>query len=401
MKRQSLKWLFIFSLFSIWVAGCKKDDTNYNPLAPTAISFNNPEGVTNAEITSGSLKIREINSGRESVISTFSQGKMSADLTPGSYEFSFTGAIKYDKDGSSLTAHVKAFKDQVVIREATEAAVALDLFLVNASEGFVIQEIFFTGTRTPEDKTYNGDKYIIIHNNSDKVLYADSLIVAESHFLTTTKRDYTPDVMKDAFTSSSIYMIPGNGKTYPIEPGASFTIAENAINHLEFNSNSMDLSNAKFEVDLIPTLNVDNPAVPNTIRVFGNGTPMHNRGFKSYVLAKLDVSLDAFKQNNLYTASYTNSAGGQTAAQVYRINNNTILDAVNLSVAAEFNWIVTAPSIDMGWSHCGAIDGDPQRYGKSVIRKVLSTGEGGRVILKDDNNSTEDFTADARASLLK
>lgn len=85
----------------------------------------------------------------------------------------------------------------------------------------------------------------------------------------------------------------------------------------------------------------------------------------------------------------------------YKVPNEMIVDAVNLSVQSEFQWIVTSPAIDMGWTYCGAIDGDEKRYGKSVLRKTFSTTEDGRAILQDSNNSTEDFIPEATPSLKK
>lgn len=47
----------------------------------------------------------------------------------------------------------------------------------------------------------------------------------------------------------------------------------------------------------------------------------------------------------------------------------------------------------------GKVASDKNRYNKSVRRKVLSTTPDGRKILKDTNNSTEDFEAKATPSL--
>ena len=52
---------------------------------------------------------------------------------------------------------------------------------------FVIAEIFIPGTYNEAGKQYNGDQYVRIYNNSDKVLYADGLIFMESQFSTTLK----------------------------------------------------------------------------------------------------------------------------------------------------------------------------------------------------------------------
>ena len=77
----------------------------------------------------------------------------------------------------------------------------------------------------------------------------------------------------------------------------------------------------------------------------------------------------------------------------FKIPNDWIIDGVNLSVADSWQWNVLSPSIDAGWTHCGSVDRDQNRYGKAVVRKK----ENGKWI--DTNNSTNDFNADAKPSL--
>lgn len=101
----------------------------------------------------------------------------------------------------------------------TTSAVNIKLFLFNSKADFVIEEVYFAGSTTPEGKQYLADQYIKIYNNSDSVLYADGLVILESAFKTSQKYDYTPDVMSQAMVVQSVYAIPGNGKDYPIQPG--------------------------------------------------------------------------------------------------------------------------------------------------------------------------------------
>ena len=74
----------------------------------------------------------------------------------------------------------------------------------------------------------------------------------------------------------------------------------------------------------------------------------------------------------------------------YYVPNSWIVDAVNCSVASDYKWNVTAASLDRGWSYCGTIDRDKTRYFHSVRRKMLYLKDG-HPVLKDTNNSTEDF----------
>ncbi|MGC4235440.1 MAG: DUF4876 domain-containing protein [Niabella sp.] len=396
MKKSTFRSFLFIILAGLLIISCKKNDDAF-PQSNASVSLVNPGNLESVQILDGTITFTEINTNSVVTSSAISNGKINITIPQGSYNVTFEGNIQYQLDGSTAQSKVRAYKDGLVITSTT-SALDLPLFLYNETAGFVIQEIFFTGTVTPENKTYNGDKYVIIYNNSDKVLYADSLVFAESHFLTTTKRAYTPDIMNEAFTSSTLVMVPGDGNDYPIQPGESFVIANNAINHKEYNTNSFDLSKSKFEIELLSSINVDNPEVPNTVNLAGFLT-MHNRGFKSYVIFKMNKSVADFKTQNAYTTTYINAVGNPTNAQVYKVENSSIIDAVNLSVASEYEWIVTSPSLDMGWTYCGKVDSDANRYGKSVIRKILSTTPDGRKIYKDTNNSTVDFDPEQKASL--
>lgn len=391
-----LKALGLVLVMGLVFQACKKDDLSVEHTAVT-VTLTDPEGIEDVTIYDATLTLTEINSGEDFSSTEWENDRFAISVPAGSYAISLKGSINYSRDGVDYEGEVRGVLDGAVI-SGDEKSLTLELFLYNNKTGFVLSEIYFTGSVTPEGKTYNGDKYFVVYNNSDDVLYADGLVFAESDFLTTAKREYTPDVMGTAFTTTAIVMIPGDGDDYPVQPGESVVVANNAIDHREFNANSIDLSGADFEVSLIPTINVDNPQVPDLINVAPYLT-MHNRGFKSYVLAKFEGDEETFKAQQAYEYSYDRGSGSVRTVSAYQIPNEWIVDAVNLSVESEFQWIVTDPSLDMGWTYCGTISGDDNRYGKSVRRKVASTTEDGRKILQDTNNSTDDFQPEAPLSL--
>lgn len=397
--KKSIFSIVILIHFLVAFISCKRDnfDINYSGVK---VVLNVPQGIQNSNLSDIVLTFKEANTGIETRAGLNAAGILDRELATGSYTVTLEGKISYAQDDKSFVEKVKSYKDGIAL-SGQDQTISLDLFLVNENASFVIKEIFFTGTQTPENKTYNGDKYFIIYNNSDDTLYADKLIVSQSTFLTTTKREYTPDVMNEAFTTTDIFMVPGNGQDYPVAPGQQLVIASNAIDHTEGNANSFDLKNADFEMQLLSSINVDNPEVTNMITISGSMT-MHNRGFTSYVLARLpeNVSVDEFKSNQFYTYSYLSGTRVVTA-NGYKIPNNYILDAVNLTVPAKFEWIVTSPQLDMGWTYCGKVDQDATRFGKSVLRKVVTTNPDGRVIYQDTNNSTADFIPEATPSLKK
>ena len=274
------------------------------------------------------------------------------------------------------------------------------------SKGFVISEIFFTGTTTPQGKQYSDDQYIKVGNNSDQTLYLDGYALAESAFLSTNKQDYTPNIMADTTTIDAIYAFPGSGTDYPVAPGEEVLIAVNAINHKEINPKSFDLSKAKFEFydeSSNPSFqDSDNPNVDNMVNWYDYSRTywaMHNRGFKSYLLAKPEVGKDDYVSNFKYTYTWTFTFGGKSYpmdGDGYKLPNAWIVDAVGLSIASDWEWNVLAPTLDAGWAHCGSVDHDKSRYGLAVIRKKSDSGK-----WMDSNNSTEDFLSDAEASMLK
>jgi hypothetical protein len=396
MKKRIYSLIVIFNILFTFAA-CERDnfDIKYSGIR---IKLNVPTGIQNPNLTEIILTFKESNTGIETIAMLDEMDKLDKVLPTGSYTVTLNGKIGYSRDNIRFVEKVKSYKDGIALT-GQDQTISLDLFLANDNAGFIFKEIFFTGTQTPENKLYQGDKYFLIYNNSEDTLYADKLLISQSTFLTTTKREYTPNVMNEAFTTTDICMIPGNGMDYPIAPGHQLLIASNAIDHTESNPNSFDLKNADFEMQLLAAINVDNPEVTNTITISGSMT-MHNRGFTSYVLARLpeNVSVDDFKTEHYYTYSYL-SGTRIVPANAYKIPNSYILDAVNLTVPTVFEWIVMSPQLDMGWSYAGKLDGDTNRFGKSVLRKELTTNPDGRVIYQDTNNSTVDFIPEATPSI--
>lgn len=401
MKIKLLPVYLTITVMALLQSCSKEDDAYSDKQTNIALTLVNPEDLSGVSFSDLSISFKELNTGKVTQSTSFVNNKLAITLSEGSYEIAVDGKIRYAADGSTAEASVSGYNKSVVITGQT-AAVSLNLFLKTTQSDFIIEEVFFTGTKTPEGKQYWGDKYFKIYNNTDKVLYADGLMIAQSEFMTTDKQAYTPNIMAQSFAVSNIAIVPGKGTTYPIAPGEFFIIAEDAINHKEYNSASIDMRTAAFEFYTEDADDVDNPAVPNMENLFSSMV-IHNRGFKSFVIARLPITKDAFLANNTYDYEYNLVIGGESypmGESVYSIPNTWIIDAVNLSVQSEFQWIVTAPTLDMGWTYCGKVDADQSRYGKSVRRKVLSSASNGKKILKDTNNSTLDFSPEVKPSLM-
>ncbi len=355
---------------------------------PVAISL--PANVT-GEIINEKIEVRDVSSGAKTVYSALGDVKLKTGL----YDVSYDADVVSD----GVSRHVCGYVQSVQVGEQART-VAMTAYENRVSDDFIIQEIFFTGTLQGSGNQYYGDDYVKIYNNTDHVLYADGLTFVESKFLTTEKYDYMPDIMSTHMTVQAIYTIPGSGRDYPVEPGGSLLLADTGIDHRVANPNSFDLSGADFEwfdVSSQPAhLDIDGPTVPNLDKWYCYTQSfflLHNRGFRAYALARIPVDKDSYLAENRYTYEYVMmvTAGTFPMSQTsYKLPNKWIVDAVNCSVEAKYAWNVTSPELDRGWTYCGTMDKDKSRYFHSVRRKMLYLKDG-RPVLKDTDNSTEDF----------
>lgn len=403
------RFLLLLSVLAVCVTACKDDEEESR--TDVTFSCSLPDGISEATLSNVAISATNVSTGQTANVqlTELNQNSWTFNLVDGLYSFSFESDMTYTIDGESVTDKAKGLKESVTIVGGT-IEVNMQLYLSKIGGDFIIAEIFFTGSLTPEGNQYTGDKYYRIFNNSDTVLFADGLTILESEFLTTSMEEYTPNIMSDAMAVQAVYRVPGSGTDYPVEPGKSILICDNAQDHTQANSNSFDLTAANFEwYDESSNPNfvdVDNPEVANLDKIYCYTATIwgpHNRGFTSHALGRWpqNLSIETYLSDYTYHYEYTFVFGDNSFpmdGDTYQFPNNWIIDAVNLSVEAVYEWLVVDPSLDMGWTYCGTVNSDPTRYGKSVRRKTLSTTPSGRVYLKDTNNSTLDFDAEQTAN---
>ena len=385
-----LKQFLAVALGLVLLNACKKDNDAINSIVGTrnlTLQLQKPDKVTNIHYGTLTLTFTELNRNDkvERIFTNLSQNELTLPLLMGSYEMRIAATATYTLNGETVAGEMSAFVSKVDV--LNDSSFPVSLSIKAKGNDFIIEEIFFAGTATLEGKQYFGDQYIKLYNPTNKVLYADGLVLADSEFLTVTKRDYTPNIMAEAFTAGSMVQIPGTGTQYPVQPGKSIVIAEQGINHKENNPNSIDLSKADFENFYPPKVkDVDGVGVTNNINLYGIFI-FNNRGNRSYVIARFpEGTATATLQYD-----YEYKVGTKLMQrQALKIPNNWIVDAVNLSTKKGFEWIVTAPSLDAGYTYVANDEKDASRYGKSVRRKVLSQNNG-KSVFKDTNNSTDDF----------
>lgn len=383
------------------VTSCSSDDDFGVTAKQNGVLTLNFTGENITEYTNLEVEIMEINTGAIIKETLKKENAHSFEVPYGSYKITVNGVVIASNEEVRAAGTGQTDVTSVVKN------LTIPLFVKKFHEDFIIEEVFFTGVKTSDNKNYNSSRYFKITNNTNKILFADQLIIGQSEFLTTDDKNPTPYNKNLSFAVKGVMVLPGSGNQYPVQPGDFIVIADNAINHKQNTSTAYDLHNADFE---FPSTNpalgqVDNPSVPNAEVIYTQMTFnmffLHNRGFESYVIARFPTSenKDSFLQKFKYDYSYQNSAGTITSKSAYAIPNSWIVDAQNNSVPTKFIHTLTAPGIDSGWTSVGATDNDANRYGKSVRRKTAGTMTNGKNLYMDTNNSTNDFTKDAVPSL--
>lgn len=411
MKKVFMWSLMLLSL-GLNLTSCSSNDDPIIINDPVTLSLEMPLNLENVEVTNSNITLTNVSSSQihvlNNAIEKTSNGFVATfnEVEEGTYDLHAEGELSFTINGVAGTSKFEVSQDNINLsRTATSMKVTINTF--TAKGGFVISEVFFTGTTTPEGKQYSNDQYVVITNNSDVTLYADSIAFLESSFQTVNNYEYVPDISKDTMAVAAVYMIPGNGTSVPVEPGKSLTLAVNAINHLEGNANSIDLRGADYEfydISSNPTYNdVDNTNVPNLDKWYcytATLYSMHNRGFKSMAIAKMKETKENWLEKYAYNGKYMMSVSGNTyemkVNSTYKVPMSWVIDGVNLSVEEEWQWNVLPANIDSGWTYCGKTMNDKTRYSKAVIRKTDSEGK-----YVDTNNSANDFIPEAKPSMFK
>lgn len=408
MKKSSIFSICVAASLALPFFSCSDE-----PVVPTveaSIEIVRPEGVDDLQILKETVVFRNLSSGEEMRFDSTEGLAIPVGIYECSYEAEATYVNAGDEESAVVEGRLIGNAESVQVTAAGFKLV-LPVYLSVDKDDFIFEEIFFTGTRRASGSSYIGDTYFKIYNNTDHVLYADGLAICESKFKSTQFYTYTPDIRQDEMTVHAIYVIPGNGTEHPVAPGESLVICDTGIDHRISNPNSFDLSDADFEwydESTNPShTDIDSPTVPNldkwycyTLTVF---VP-HNRGFSSFALARIPIGKEAYLSDYYYDYEYTIYVPAGTfpmSSSAYRLPNEWIVDGVNCSVETDRQWNVLPPSIDAGWTHCGAMDFDENRFFKSIRRKMLYLTDDGIRVLKDTNNSTADFNPDCVPSLVE
>ena len=265
--------------------------------------------------------------------------------------------------------------------------------------------IFKTIHNSGSKQYYMHESYFEIVNNSDEVQYLDNLILTAPTGNQQTANAWQANGYEDLYAcgQGSVVAFPGNGHDYPLQPGKSVLIANDATNHkLAYGEDTSqaadyascpDLSNADWEIYLNYNANDVDYAAPNLKTIFHNNKYMFAFGLgvsgRSYVLAKLPEGMTPEAYAALESSVMYEPGTSSTSMSYLVIPSKYVLDAVDIyDPETENHYPTFLPQDD-----ATGVKGNPMYSAKCIRRKVTKI-ENGRPYYQDTNNSAADFLRD-------
>ncbi len=320
-----------------------------------------------------------------------SENLVTAKLEQGVYNVSVTAKAKVsveDVNGQFIEQDVtlRGVANALSI-SGVDFSHTIDLFINYESNAWVFKEIYFAGSSKPEGGSYFQDKYFEIYNNTNQILYADGLCLTEADHTNALSPNAYQDIIDEYYWAYVVYQIPGDGTTYPVEPGKSIIIADIGKNHSLENPNAADMSIADFEWYDEHALDVDVPEVPNMYRAFCGSASIytpHSRGYKAWAIFDPKKDIQEFLNENSVDVT---TPSGIVVTRI-KVPNANVVDAVEAGDASVFGAKAISTTLDVSFADVGS---DTDALKNKVIRRKVKETDNGRVIYLDTNNSENDF----------
>jgi hypothetical protein len=279
---------------------------------------------------------------------------------------------------------------QVITEPDIDLLIQTEYFIINS--GFVIKELYVSGSKAPEGSIYGKDRFIEIYNNSNEILYADGLCFGVVFPNTTNSPSSFVDENGELLDRIPVYsyvaIVPGSGNENYIMPGESFIIALMGLNHKNDpngNPNSIDLSFADWELYVENGKYPDVPSVPNMF--------MHKIATSLSTAMAFDQSgtvcilfrLPSKDIQNIFTDPNNYLTAPGSSQRCFMVPQGWIIDGIENSNVGDVVYKRLPNNIDLGYiQHRGSGE-------KVSIRRKVKDVINGRVVYQDTNNSTEDF----------
>ncbi len=403
MKLNIIRAIAAVAIAAIATA-CSIDDEGVSQYYTISLKATMPEGDEDITLTGGTVTVTDDLTGQQygstQISTNYSFQVPAGDYTVTVSLISNEGASVY---AFSASKSISVF-DNVSLSLALNKSVA---------GGLIFKEVYYNMVK-PNGKTpYMRDNFYEIYNNSDQTLYLDNCVLGMlegTQTATPTAWMEDGEIMKEYALGYYTVAWIGSGHDYPVNPGQSIVVASQALNHTAETETMYDpsvagakvspvnLTNANFEVCLIdykPAVALDNPDVPNMPVIYHNGSQNYfclPYTGNAIILAKLPDGVDPVAYANDPDNLKNRPDGTLPTSKFLIIPQEYVLDGLNIVNNADkpnARCVRLRAEVDAGILFMSA-----PYMGYSARRKVESITADGRVILKDTNNSSEDFLTD-------
>jgi len=382
-------------------SACSDDETEIPATVGITINVQveNPKGFTG--LTSGqSVFLTNTEDNKTYVAITDENGVATfSDMIPNVYSISTSWKISseklfaaYEKDtivqsgnylisGSVLNATITS--EEIVEVPTTWAL----------KQSLLISKVYHAGSKDNNNKNYIAGSFIELYNNGD-----ESVDIA-GYYLALSESNATPayilkgenaseNATQDFVYVKQIFRFPNEGH-HELQPGEHIVIANSAINHQTSAANDFDLSAADFEAKDEKgklTNNSDVPALELLYTAFPAISNMNltKGGPASVVIFKTDEDVTAWEE--VYADGKTSGTLQKKMPSKYIIDGVDILKYKNDgTVNADYKRLWDF--IDAGFTNIKSVGGNDSQVNYRKLEKL----EDGRAVLKDSNNSSEDW----------
>jgi hypothetical protein len=274
----------------------------------------------------------------------------------------------------------------------------------------VIKEFYFGGCKNlATGKNYQNDKYLILYNNSDEVVYLDSLCIGTAYPWNAPTNGKTADFVNletgelmDGVPCSNIaWMFDGTGKDIPLQPGKEVVVGLNAIDHSAITENSVDLGKTGYYALWDPTLGLKGQSTPNAGVITLNGFWKTGTS-TSYVISVSSPAIFLFRLGGRTTQQFVDQTltvnpktPGSVLSHCLLVEKQNVIDGLEcLKNNSDTKRMI--PEVDNGFITMTSY------LGNSIHRKIdqeATAAAGGRIVYQDTNNSSNDFYVREFASL--
>jgi len=397
MKFRRFHIIFLLLL----IAACSESKfENEAELYSLTVQINYPGHYSIAHAEAVEVSLAHLTNSLKSILPTDTEGKVTFENVPPG-EYKLTAVIQFPATearemGDTLVTDLDISEGKMV-----NLSVTLNNILIGedkAIEGLVlkpslpgellIKEVFYTGTTTPNHKSYYSDHFIELFNNTSNTIFLDGLHIATVYGangnVATSPTIFQSD--EEHVYLDFVWSVPGQGESNFILPGENFIVAQDGMRHKSDpngNSNSIDLDFADYETFMNRDIqkDIDFAEVPNMDEVFASRPNTHD-----FILHSYGPGVVIFQVEDPALAEYVPVPNSTKGYMLMKIPNDWVLDAFEAlaySYRGDYKRIPT--SLDAGFAFCNGIFN-----GESCRRKIEREVDG-RIILQDTNNSGEDF----------